>query len=236
VRAGLVIDNRTELPDQVVREAVHGALGRDRRAPVRHAEQLPALRDERRGQHALALALPHADSNVIDEIKLARQVVDTDDDIAAVIGQSIATAFGDGMENLHEDEKTIALFNKICGPISAGGMNMDMLLKEMYREYLIAASFTTLSLFTRSRYNFKPGGGGQSIQAQLATPLVGVLPAENIRVLANDIFGNAPLAYNPTTSGCASGWRSSSVRGRPPRGRTRCATRSRSLPPSSLDV
>jgi hypothetical protein len=67
----------------------------------------------------------------------------------------------------------------------------------MYREYLISAGVTTLSLFTRTRYNFTPSSG-ERIQAQLATPLVGVIPAENIRVLSNDIFGNGELAYDPS--------------------------------------
>jgi hypothetical protein len=57
----------------------------------------------------------------------------------------IATAFGDGMQNQHADEKTVLLFNKICGPVASGGLNMDRLLKELYREYLISSSITTIS-------------------------------------------------------------------------------------------
>lgn len=193
---GVVIDNRTELPDDVVREAVSAHWVETAAMQFGNPSSFQ-LYATNAGGNLLARSPFRTPSNVIDEIKLARQVVDTDDDIAAVIGQALATAFGDGMQNLHEDEKTISLFNKICGPLAAGGMNMDMVLKEMYREYLIAASVTTLSLFTRTRYNFKPSGGGDNIQAQLATPLVGVLPAENIRATANDIFGNSPLAYYP---------------------------------------
>jgi hypothetical protein len=75
---------------------------------------------------------------------------------------------------------------------------MDRLLKELYREYLISSSITTVSLFTRTRYKVTPPGGDTPITSQLATPLVGVLPAEQIRVLTNDIFGNGELAYEAT--------------------------------------
>jgi hypothetical protein len=55
------------------------------------------------------------------------------------------------MQNQHPDEGTLRLFNRICRD-----MNLDLALKEMYREYLIAGQVNTLSLFTRSRLNFVP--------------------------------------------------------------------------------
>lgn len=195
--AGVIIDNRTNLPDAEVRQAIEAHWVETAAMQFGHPSSFQMYATNPNGS-MLSRSPFRTPTNVIEEIKLARSVVDTDDDIAAVVGQSIATAFGDGMQNLHEDERTIALFNKVCGPQAAGGMNMDMVLKEMYREYLIAASVTTLSLFTRTRYNFTPNGGGQSIQEQLATPVVGVLPAENIRVTSNDLFGNGELAYDCT--------------------------------------
>jgi hypothetical protein len=192
----VVVDNRTSLPDDVVREAVYAHWVESQALQFGQPSTFQMYATNPQGS-MLSRSPFRTPSNVIEEIKLARSVVDTDDDIAAVVGQAIATAFGDGMENLHEDEKTVLLFNKLCGPVNSGGMNMDRVLKEMYREYLVAASVTSLSLFTRTRYNFQPSSG-ERVQAQLATPLVGVIPAENIRVLTNDIFGNGELAYEPT--------------------------------------
>jgi hypothetical protein len=195
--AGVIIDNRTDLPDESVREAVmvHWAEQAALQFGQPSSFQLYATNPEGSMLHRSPFRTP---SNVIDEIRLARQVVETDDDIAATLGQCLSTAYGNGMQNQHEDERTVMLFNKICGPTATGGMNMDRVLKELHREYVIAGQVNTISMYTRTRYNFTPSGGGDSIQAQLATPLVGVIPAENIRVLTNDIFGNGELAYDPT--------------------------------------
>jgi hypothetical protein len=35
------------------------------------------------------------------------------------------------------------------------------------------------------------------VSAQVTCPLTGVIPAEDIRVLGTDLFGNADLAYKP---------------------------------------
>jgi hypothetical protein len=130
--------------------------------------------------------------NAIEEIKLARTVADTDDDVKATIGSMLSIAFGEGMQNQHPDEKTVQLYNRI-----ARDMNLDMGLKELYREYLIAGSVTTVTLFKRSRLTFNPDGTDQRISEQLATPLMGVIPAEDIRVLSNDLFGQGELGYLP---------------------------------------
>lgn len=188
----VMIDNRTELPDNEVRDAIMAQWTETASLQFGSPSSFQLYATNPNG-NMLTRSPFRTPSNVIDEIKLARHVADTDDDVAAVIGQAIATAFGDGMENLHEDERTVLLFNKICGPLKNGGMNMDRLLKELYREYLIASQFTTISLYTRTRYKDVKGG-----PAQLATPLVGVIPSENIRVLSNDLFGDGDLAYDVT--------------------------------------
>ena len=130
-------------------------------------------------------------TNVIDEIRLARDLADRDDDVAAAIGSQIATAFESGMENFHEDEKTVGLFNSI-----AREANLDSVLKEMYREYLIASSVTTISLFTRQNLEWRPADGNVR-EESVAVPVVGILQAECIRVLGDDTFGTGTLAYDP---------------------------------------
>lgn len=130
-------------------------------------------------------------TNVIDEIRVARDLAERDDDVAAAIGSQIATAFESGMENFHEDERTVGLFNAI-----AREANLDLVLKEMYREYLIASSVTTISLFTRQNLEWRPADGNLR-EESVATPVIGILPAENIRVLGDDTFGTGTLAYDP---------------------------------------
>lgn len=129
-------------------------------------------------------------TNVIDEIKLAREMAERDDDIGATIGAMIATAFGDGMENFHEDEKTVAVFNGV-----AREANLDRAFKELYREYLISSQMNSASLFTRTQLEYTVNERRRT--DTVATPMIGVLPAESIRVLDNDLFGTGTLAYLP---------------------------------------
>jgi hypothetical protein len=187
---GVIIDNRTELPDEQVREAImsHWVENAALQFGVPSTFQMYATNQ---GSNMLTRSPFRAPSSPIQEIELARQVADTDDDITSVIGQAIATAYRDGMENQHPDEPTLDLFNQI-----AFRMHLDSVQKEMMREWLIAGQVTTLQLFTRSRLNFTPTGTERKVNAQVTIPMVGVLPSENIRVLSMDVFGTGELAYD----------------------------------------
>ncbi len=189
---GVIIDNRSGLPDADVRNAIMAqwveTAGLQFGTPS--SFQLYATSG---GSSMFARTPFRAPMNIVDEIKLARDVAETDDDIVAVIGQAVNSAFRDGMQNQHEDEPTLHLFNE-C----ARAMNLDVQLKEIYREYLIANQVSTLSLFARQRLSFTPSGTQDRVQAQLSVPRIGVLPAENIRVVSNDIFGEGDLAYDVT--------------------------------------
>ncbi len=140
----------------------------------------------------LARSEYQAPTNIIEEIKLARDLAERDDDIRATMGAMIALAFGEGMANFHEDERSLAGFNAICEH-----MNMDGRLKEVYREYLIASQATTVSLFTRTQLDIEPSSGNRRLGLPVATPLLGILAAENVRVIGNDLFGKPVLAYDP---------------------------------------
>lgn len=186
----VLIDNRTELPDEQVQTAVethfseHGSfMGQP--APSFSTYDGGSLMNRSK------FTVP---TTIVEEIKLARELAERDDDIAAVIGQMIGTAFGDGMENFHEDELTTTLFNGV-----AKKMNLDGVFAEIYREWLIAQQFTTVHLFTRDRFDYTPeGGDGRSRKEfSLAWPSIGILPAENIRLIGSDLFGLARLAYDP---------------------------------------
>lgn len=184
----VIIDNRTGLDDAAVQHAIMAYWTETAGLQFGHPTtfQLYATNHG----NMLSRSPFETPSNVIDEIKLARSVADTDDDIAGVIGQMVHTAYKDGMQNLHTDEPTRALFNEICKR-----SDMDHALKEMYREYLIASQFTTVQLFSRTRLNFTPGGTDKKVQAQVSCPLIGILPSESIRVTSVDIFGTGDLAY-----------------------------------------
>jgi len=185
---GMIV-NETDLPDQEVEDAVathfveNAAMAYGRHNDFQTYQQQGSL---------LARSQYKAPASVIDEIRLARELAEKDDDIRAALGWSVASAFKDGMQNFHEDEKTVALFNEM-----AREGNFDRALKEMYREYLISAQCNTVTLFTRANMEFQRFGSEEIQEESLASPLIGVLPAEQVRVLGNDMFGNGTLAYDP---------------------------------------
>lgn len=131
-------------------------------------------------------------NNIVEEIVMARELADRDDDVAATIGMLQALAFGDGMHHSHRDEVTIAQYDKI-------GHHARVLakFKEMYREWLIAGQITTATVFTQQQISFTPMGADRQRSRNVWVPQVAVLPAEQIRILGNDIFGSAALAYRP---------------------------------------
>jgi hypothetical protein len=183
----VLIDNRTELPDELVQEAVSTYF-------VEHASLLGANQSNTFQTFAsdgslLARSKFKTPGSVYEEIKLARDLAERDDDVRSTMGMMIATAFGEGMQNHHPDEKTVELFNGL-----AAYMNLDGVFKRMYREWLIAQQVTTVSLFTR-RQQVGVGDAGET-EAMVA-PLIGILPSEQVRTIGSDLFGNAELAFIP---------------------------------------
>jgi hypothetical protein len=184
---GVLIDNRTDLADSLVQEAVSTYFVEN--ASLVGSNMANTFQTYAVEGSLLARAKFQTPANVYDEIKLARELADRDDDVRATIGMMIALAFSEGMQNHHPDEKTAELFNGL-----AQNMNLDGVFKRLYREWLIAQQVTTVSLFTR-RTNVPVGGEGET--ESMVAPLVGVLPAENIRSIGSDMFDNAELAYVP---------------------------------------
>lgn len=185
------IDNRTGLPDGDVREAVedHWVEMSGLQFAQPSTFQLYA-----NNQSSMLARTPfRTPNNVIDEIRLARSMADTDDDVAATIGLMIALAYGEGLQNHHRDETTLEFFNQMTGPTA---LDLESVLEEMHREYLIAGCVTTLSLFGRQRMSYYPLKSDEAVNAQLQVPHVGVLPGENIRVISNDVMNEGELAYH----------------------------------------
>lgn len=184
----ITVVNETGLPDEIINGAVQeqfietSALNWGRPTTFQNYTGRGSM---------LSRAEYRTPTNVIDEIKLARDLAERDDDVAAAIGAMISTAFADGMENFHDDEKTVGLFNA-----AAREMNLDGVLKEFYREYLIAGSLTSVALFTRENLEWSPSSG-ENREDSMATPVAGVIHGENIRVIGDDTFGTADLAYDP---------------------------------------
>lgn len=189
---GVVIDNRTGLPDTEVQAAIQSYWVENAALQFGHPSSFQMYATN--AGSMLAREPFKTPGNVIDEIKLARQVADSDDDIKAAMGQMIADAYGEGMQNQHQDEETLALFNKIAGQKI---LNLDSLNRELYREWLIAGGVTTLSLYTRQRVSYFPDTEGDppKVTKQLQVPNVGIIPAENIRVITNDVLNSGQLAY-----------------------------------------
>jgi hypothetical protein len=187
--AGAIIDNRTDLPNGAVQQAIEDWWVET--AAFQMSQPTSFQTYSTNGEASMVNRQPfRTPSNVFEEIRLARTFADTDDDVGSVIDGIIALAFGEGMENFHEDVTTLALFNE-----AAKYMNLDNRLKELYREYLIAGQFTSASFFTRTRLSYTPDGTEQERTEQVAVPLIGVLPAENIRVIDTDLVGTGTLAY-----------------------------------------
>jgi hypothetical protein len=184
---GALIDNRTGLPDEMVQHAVATYFVENSSLAGMAPTTFQTYANE---GSLLARTKFITPTNVYGEIRLARELADRDDDVRSAIGMLLAVAFSDGMENQHPDERTVTLFNGL-----ARNMNLDALLESMYREYLIAYQVTTVSLFTR-RTAVDVGGEGDT--EQMVAPVVGILPAEQIRTIGPDLFGNAELAFIPS--------------------------------------
>jgi hypothetical protein len=188
-----VIVNESGLPDQAVYEGVQTYF-------EEHASVLGVSGATQFGMYAnttgsiLARGRFQTPRNITEEIILARDLAERDDDIASTMGAMLACAFGDGMQNNHEDEVTIALFNEI-----AKAANLDGTFEEIYREFLIAGQFTTATMFQSKEVTYKPVDADRARTRTIRAPRIGVIPAENVLPIGNDMFGTAPLYYRPRT-------------------------------------
>lgn len=189
----VIIDNRTDLPDSDIQDAVHDMFVEN--ASMSGVERSTFQTYAAEGS-LLARRRYQTPANVIDEIKLARSLAERDDDVAAVLGEMIAIAFGDGYEHQGDDEATVELF---CEMSKAKYSNLTHALQEMYRELLISSQVNTAILFTRESISYSLQGSERRLNKSVAVPLIGVLHAENIRVIGNDMFGTGQLAYYPDT-------------------------------------
>lgn len=187
----VVIDNRTDLSDEVVQEAVQDYFVES--ASLSGIERSTFQTYASEGS-MLARRKYVTPTNVMEEIKLARSLAERDDDVGAVIGEMLAIAFGEGFEHQGEDEATVELFCEMSKP---SRMGLSRAMQEMYRELLISGQINTAILFTRETIDYTLQGAGRRLSKSLAIPLIGVLHAENVRVIGNDMFGTGTLAYVP---------------------------------------
>lgn len=183
--------NQTDLPDRTVMGALKDYYVESASMAWGHETNFQMYSNPQQGS-LLARSEYRTPTNVIEEIRLARNLAERDDDVRAVMGAMIALAFSEGMEHVHQDEQTAAVFNEI-----ARLSNLDHVLKTMYREYLIASQFTSAMLFTREEIDYTPEGSDEEITEMVSSPVIGVFESEHIRVIGNDMFGTATLAYDP---------------------------------------
>lgn len=186
---GLLV-NETDLPDDVVMDATRDYFVENASMAMGGQTNFQ-LYNQRQGS-MLARSDYRTPTNVLDEIRLARNLAEYDDDVGAVMREVLALAFGEGMEHQHTDEKSLAIFNSV-----ARNANLDHVFKEIYREYLISSQFTTAMLFTREQIEFTPRGAKESAETLVNAPRIGVFHSENIRIVGNDMFGTGILAYDP---------------------------------------
>src|SRR4051794_31089683 len=176
-----MLDNRSGLPDSVILDYFEentAAFGREK----------PQITPFTGSGSALARSKWTPPTNVIEEIRLARDLAERDDDIAPAIESLIATAFAEGYQNQHPDEQIEHTFDKITEE-----MGLRRVLAEFYREWLISYQINSVTLLTRSEFDIRPEGTSRVLTRKIASPLCGVLPAENIRVMGDDLFGQSAL-------------------------------------------
>jgi hypothetical protein len=185
-----LVVNETDLPDQVVQRAVMDYV-------QENASVLGVSAGSSFGAYAnegslLARTRYRTPGNVMEEIRLARDMAERDDDVAPAIGAMIATAFSEGMAHIHRDPVMASVFDEI-----AANCNLDEVWAELYREWLIASGVTTATVYTRESFSFVPDGESQQRTRDVVAPLIGVLPAEQIRVIGSDLFRTGTLALKP---------------------------------------
>lgn len=196
---GLIV-NETDLPDEAIDRAVDTFF--EENASMVGIQRGMQFQQYASGDSGSFLgrrrfAMPN---NVFDEIALARNLADRDDDIGAVFGSMFAIAFGEGMQHTHRDEVVEALYNEV-----AEHSDLDAIFEELYREYLLAQQFTTITAWTHETFQFQPEGSDRQRSRDLIAPLVGVLPSEQVRIVGNDVFRTGILAYKPV-SGAQEAW------------------------------
>jgi hypothetical protein len=189
-----IVVNETDLPDDVVTSYVAEHASLFGVGVGRGGTEYSSYNYPQQGS-MLARTKYRAPANVIEEVCLARDLAERDDDVAAAMGTMLGVAFGDGMAHTHPDEVTVAVFDEL-----AKHANFDALWLELYREWLIAAQVVTATVWEREAFQFTPDGADRQRTRSVVAPMVGVLPAENIRCVGSDLFGTATLALKPATS------------------------------------
>lgn len=190
---GIILDNRTGLPDSTIEDAAKTYLVETSAFNMRSDVPMQMYTDY--GGSLMARAEFRTPNNTHEEIRLARYLAERDDDVGAVMGEMIGVAFSNDVVANHKDERTRALFGEINGNI-----NLEGFLADMYREWLIASQVTTGMLFTRENVEYSMAGVDERKTESMAVPLLGVLESENIRVLGNDTFGTGKLGYVPSSA------------------------------------
>lgn len=187
----VVVDNRSGLPDELVMPALEEHFI-ENTAAFGWGTNQRYLSYQAQGSMLARAQVFRPPSNVIEEIEQARDVAERDDDVASAIDSIINTAYQAGFSNQHEDEQVQHTFDEMTED-----NQMLRVLREMHREYLITNQVNTVTLNVRGHYEIFPEGVSRVLTRDVITPLIGVLPAERIRVLGDDTFFNGDLAYVP---------------------------------------
>jgi hypothetical protein len=181
----VVIDNQTDLPNDALEAYMETTgmfgFGQETRYLSYPAEGTMMARSKWRPPR-----------NVIEEIAIARDYVERDDDVGNAVGAILAAAYHGGYSNQHEDEQVEHTFGEMSEDIG-----LSSVLHDMHRELLISSQINTVTLFTRETYAIRPENVTRVISRSVAAPQIGVLPAERVRVLGDDTFGKGQLAYVP---------------------------------------
>lgn len=187
----VVVDNRSDLPDELVLPALEEHF-LENTAAFGWGTNQRYLSYQAQGSMLARAQVFRPPSNVIEEIEQARDIAERDDDVAAAIDSIVATAYSAGFSNQHQDEQVQHTFDEMTED-----NQLLRVMREMHREFLISNQINTVTLNVRGHYEIYPEGVSRVLQRDVVTPLIGVLPAERIRVLGDDTFFNGELAFVP---------------------------------------
>lgn len=187
----LVVDNQSGLPDAQVFEALDSYFENTAAFGWAQGSQR-YMSYQAQGSMLGRSQVYRPPSNVIEEIIFARDLAERDDDVGPAIDAILAAAYQTGYQNQHEDEQVAHTFDKLTE-----ANQLRRVFKELHREWLISGQINTATLYVRDTFDIRPEGTSRVLTRNVATPLIGTLPAEFIRVLGDDTFFNGELAYAP---------------------------------------
>jgi hypothetical protein len=194
----VLIDNRTDLPDGMIERGVEDYFVEN--ASLAWGQTSTFQTYSKRGRLAAGAGEVHRAQGRLRGDPLCRDMAEKDDDIRATLRTMVSVAYEGGMQNFHEDERTVALFNEM-----ARAANLDHWFEEIYREYIIAQQVTTITAYLRERVTWTPNGLEEEREERVVVPRPACCPpSASGRSSAPASSARRAWPTSPSATPCAS--------------------------------